>query len=286
MGLFDSLRSAISITDDDLTKQDVLEIRDEYQNALDICDYIIKWSRHHKGSDAKDFATGNESFIMYENSSGYDEYVGNFPKPIKSAYDELKEEFNPRDATTVAEAERCFEEHESFADSTKDVIRDMLDQLDDLEDKLERVEYMQEADEEFEHDGFENPNHIVEDQLSDYVSDRASEEDGSEDGDEMDKMNINQLVYFIAEELRKQRGEEYDMDLYNNLYNAYPEQSEKVCEELSAHARNRHTAEQALRNIDGEDYLPPLKDKHIEFYIMPRVFDGVPSKTPDEIGML
>lgn len=287
MKLFDSIRSAISTADDDLTKQDVLEMRDKYKNALEICDYIIKWSDHHKRSDAKDFSTGDEHFIMYESSSNYNEYVGNFPDPIKSAYNNLKSEFNPHDATTVAGAERCFEEHGQFASNTKDVIEHMLEELDELEDKLERVEYMQDADEDFEHDGFENPNHIVEDQLSDYVDERVSENsEGSEEESEMEKMDINQLVYFIAEELRNQRNEEYDMNLYNDLYSAYPEQSEQVSERLSSHARNRHTVEQALSNIDSEEYLPPLKDKHIEFYIIPRVFDGVPSKTPNEIGML
>lgn len=291
MGLFDSFRSVVSVGEDDLTLDDLRELRDDYEDALRICDYILHWAEHNRTTDAAGFASGDEDFIMYEYDSGRLEYVGDFPDAVESEFRRVLSEFDAREAETAEEARRYFREHERFAEKTKDVIEDFLDELDGLEEKMERVEYMQEADEEFEHDGFEDPTLNVSEELGGFFEERVedweSEQGSGDEGkdDKMEKMDINQLVYFIGEELRKRRGEDYDVEFHSNLASAYPEQVELIYEELPR-GQNKLGVEHRLDNFGSHGDLPPLKDKHIEFYILPRVFEGVPSKTPEEIGML
>lgn len=291
MGLFDSFRSVVSIGEDDLTLDDLRELRDEYEDALQICDYILHWAEHNRTTDATGFARGDEDFIMYEYDSGRLEYVGDFPDAVESEFRRVLSEFNPRKAETAEEARRYFREHERFAEKTKDVIEDFLDELDGLEKKMERVEYMQEADEEFEHDGFEDPTLDVSEELGGFFEERVenweSEQGCGDKGkdDKMEKMDINQLVYFIGEELRKRYNKEYDRELHKNLAHAYPEQVELICEQLPPRC-TMDELEYKLDNFGSHEDLYPLKDGHIEEYIVPRVFYDVPPKTPEEIGML
>ena len=286
MSWFDSVRDAMS-GDSELTKADLIEIRKEYEWSLDICDYIVKWAKHYMEdeSNLRKFVTRDDEFIMHEDSNDQSSVSG-FPSDIKSAYSELSDAFNPREADKMEESRRCFEEHIKFAREAREVIEEKLDEIDALEEKMERVEYMRDADDEFEHDGFEEPSGY--DELSSFVDRRIKEweEENSEESEDdgIEKMNINQIVYFIAEHLRKERDDEYDVEFYQSLQNAYPTQARLIGERMTV--AKRSAIESRLRGFGGHEDLPPLKERHVEFYILPRVFDGVTPKTPEEIGML
>lgn len=289
MEWFDSVRSVFPIGSDGLTEEDLIEMRKEYEGALEICDYIIKWADHYQRTSAEEFVTGDDDFITYEHDTGNLESVDQFPDEIQSVAEKVLVEFDPRKQAKSSDVEQCFEEHKKFAERTKETVNDVLDELEDLDEKMKRVEYMKEAEEEFEFEGFENPTASVSTELSEYFRERVEESNdtnGSSDGDDgIKKMSINQLVYFIAEELRRTRDMEHDTELHGNLYSAYPEQSDLVSEKLIG-SREKYAVENLLRDLGGDENLPPLKQKHIKFYIIPRVFEGVPSKTPEEIGML
>lgn len=101
----------------------------------------------------------------------------------------------------------------------------------------------------------------------------------------MEKMDINQLAYFIGEELRKRRDKDYDVETHNNLATAYPEQTDLIHNELQK-VPSAFTVEYRLNNISSHKDFPLLKDKYIELYIIPRVSGDIPRKTAEEIGML
>lgn len=219
----------------------------------------------------------------------YDSLDGDFPDAVESEFRRVSSKFNPREAETAEEARRYCKEHERFAEKAKEVIKDFLKELDSLEEKMERVEYMQEADENFEHNSFDNPTLEVSEKLSVFFEERVeeweSEQDSGDEGSDMEKMDINQLAYFIGEELRKCRNKDYDVETHNNLTTAYPEQTDLIHNELQK-IPSAFNVEYRLNNISSHEDLPPLKDKHIELYIIPRVSGDIPRKTPEEIGML
>jgi hypothetical protein len=291
MGLFDSLKS-FTFSDDQLNQEDLINLRNEYQNALDICDYIIKWSKYYQDGKSEKFVTGDDDYIMYHDPVGADsEYFGNFPDDIESEYRKLFSTFDPTDAESISEANRCFNEHKIFAENTKMAINDFLEKLDKLEEKMERVEYMRETNEDFEHNGFDVPSSSIKDRLSDNVEERiqeynkVSKENDATDKESIDRMKISQMVYFIAEELRKEQNKEYDVELYNNIYSAYPKQSEIICENIVS-TNSKKRVKENLQKFGENEILPPLNNKQIEFYIMPRAFESIPPKTPEEIEML
>jgi hypothetical protein len=194
----------------------------------------------------------------------------------------MKNHFYPGDQSSFIGAQKCFEEHQLFAQKAKDVIDEFLDELDKYESKIERAEYIKKTNDNLNDNWFYDPTNFVEEELSKFVEKRVIKSDIKT---LPDYNYYNEKISFIAEELRKHHDKDYSFEFHTHLSDAYPEQSELVCERLPLRC-TRDELENKLDDFGSHEDLPPLSHKHIEDYIMPRVFDDVQPKTPEEIRKL
>lgn len=270
--------------DDKLKEKDLIEMRDKYESTLEICSNIIQRAEYYREYRLEEFVTGEMTSIQYEDEVMKDSNILFLPSEIKKPCRKILDEFNPREAECISRARECFNEHIRFIKSVKEVVENALEDIENLREKMKRAKYMKEANDEFEHNGFDNPIDMVESEMQEYVSSRVdlASDNRTED---IDKMDINQMVLFIAEVLRQERGDEYDIELCSNLSSAYKEQSELVYDIVSD-KDTKDSVRDMLGDFKSHSKLFPLKDEHIGYYIIPRVFHDIPTKSPQEIGML
>jgi hypothetical protein len=281
MGIFSKIKCRVS-GENKLKEKDLIEMRDEYESTLEICDNIIQRAEYYREYRLEEFVTGEMTSIEYEDEVMEDSNILFFPSEIKRPCRRILNEFNPRHAECISRVRECFNEHIRFVESVTEVVKNALGDIETLQEKMERVKYMKEANDAFEHDGFDNPADRVEDKMQEYVSNRVgsvSDDDGTEN------MDINQMVLFVAEVLRRKREDGYDVELCSDLSNSYQEQSELVYDVVSRQD-SKDSVRDMLGDFESHSELFPLKDEHIEYYIIPRVFHGIPSKSPREIDML
>lgn len=203
---------------------------------------------------------------------------------VSEVVDKIFKEYRPFSSESKKEAEKRAQRVEELLIELKEEIEDeVIPDIQESIDDLKRLEHELNAQEDVDRDDLNSCLNHNSNAFEDFVPNSEydtelrkieAEKEMQKDDDDFELMSLEEISYFIAEDVRKQIDVEgYDVEYVINKENMYSQHTEVIRNNL-ADVSNEKGLRNSLDKIhNGTEHIVPLKDSH-KMYIIGRVFGG------------